>query len=138
MAKKLHPLDVRYTGPSTAYVGKPKRKHDMIRVDDAVPVVLPEPAAPDRPATRQKPGPWGQTASPPPPPKPGRPAPPPLPIPTAPALTATAAPRRRSGLRVVLILGAIIVIVAVSNMVGQMAEPRMFEMPTSNRDAFNL
>ena len=133
MAKKFHPLDVRYTGPSTAYVGKPKRKHDFVRLDETKPVVLPEPAAPRRPTPAAASGPWGQTAPPPPPPNPARRSPPPLP--SYPSATPV---RRRSGLRVILILVAIAVIVILSNLLAPMGTTRMIEMPASNRDSFNL
>ncbi len=82
MAKKLHPLDVRYKGPSTAFTGKSRATRTgpadpVARSDERlVPATPPPPPLPNTSPTAPVASPWG-TLDPPPP----HPALPPLPVP---------------------------------------------------------
>ena len=58
MAKKYHPLDVRYKGPSTAYTGKEK----VIRIGTIDRSNRDEPS--DAPPTATRKGPWGKQSAP--------------------------------------------------------------------------
>lgn len=92
MARKLHPLDVRYKGPSTAFTGKPRRQRDA------------EPASVRTP--------WGESAAPPPPPDAHKP--PPRPILGARPLPPPSA--SRSGpIRRLMIWAAAIVLIVLAN-----------------------